>query len=93
MSLIPFVLVPQVLFAGVMFMLKGVTSAIGWLVSARAGVDALSAIVDLNALPAPLPLPYEPQYAHEPKIVLVAWAALVGQATLFSVAAWWKLRR
>ncbi len=93
MSLIPFVLVPQVLFAGVMFMLKGVTSAIGWLVSARAGVDALSAIVDLNALPAPLPLPYEPQYAHEPKIVLVAWAALVAQATLFSIAAWWKLRR
>jgi ABC transport system ATP-binding/permease protein len=93
MSLIPFVLVPQVLFAGVMFVLKGVTSAIGWLVSARAGVDALSAIVDLNALPSIIPLPYEPQYAHEPKVLLVAWAALAGQATLFSLAAWWKLRK
>jgi ABC-type multidrug transport system ATPase subunit len=92
MSLIPFVLVPQVLFAGVMFVLKGATSAIGWLVSARAGVDALSAAVDLNALPSIIPLPYEPQYAHEPAIVLVAWAALAGQATLFSLAAWWKLR-
>jgi ABC-type multidrug transport system ATPase subunit len=93
MSLIPFVLVPQVLFAGVMFVLKGVTSAIGWLVSARAGVDALSAIVDLNQLPSMIPLPYEPQYAHEPRIVLTAWAALAGQATLFSLAAWWKLRK
>jgi ABC transport system ATP-binding/permease protein len=87
------VLVPQVLFAGVMFVLKGVTSAVGWLVSSRAGVDALSAIVDLNALPSIIPLPYEPQYAHEPKVMLTAWAALAGQATLFSLAAWWKLRR
>jgi ABC transport system ATP-binding/permease protein len=93
MSLIPFVLVPQVLFAGVMFVLKGVTSAIGWLVSARAGVDALSASVDLNTLPSIIPLPYEPQYAHDSKIMLTAWVALAGQATLFSLAAWWKLRR
>jgi ABC-type proline/glycine betaine transport system ATPase subunit len=91
MSLIPFVLVPQVLFAGVMFVLRGATSAIGWLVSARAGVDALSAAVDLNALPTLLPLPFEPQYAHEPQILWIAWAALAGQATLFSLAAWWKL--
>jgi ABC transport system ATP-binding/permease protein len=93
MSLIPFVLVPQVLFAGVMFVLKGATSAIGWLVSARAGVDALSAIVDLNALPSLIPLPYEPQYAHEPSIRAIAWAALAGQATLFGLVAWWKLRK
>ena len=69
------------------------SDAVGWLVSARAGVDALSAIVDLNRLPSPLPLPYEPQYAHEPRIVLIAWAALLGQATLFSLAAWWTLRK
>lgn len=93
MSLIPIVLVPQVLFAGVMFMLKGATSFIGWGVSSRPAVDALSAIVDMNALPSPIPLPYEPEHAHSASILLISWAALAGQSAVFSILAWWKLRK
>jgi ABC transport system ATP-binding/permease protein len=93
MSLIPIVLVPQVLFAGVMFLLKGATSVIGWGVSSRPAVDALSAIVDMNALPSPVPLPYEPEHAHSAGILLVAWGALAAQSAVFSILAWWKLRK
>jgi ABC-type multidrug transport system ATPase subunit len=93
MSLIPIVLVPQVLFAGVMFMLAGITSVIGWSVSARPAVDALSAIVDMNALPSPVPIPYEPEHAHTSHVLLVAWGALVIQSMVFSLLAWWKLRK
>ena len=93
MSLIPIVLVPQVLFAGVMFLLAGITSIIGWSVSARPAVDALSAIVDVNALPSPVPIPYEPEHAHTAHVLLVAWGALAIQSTVFSVLAWWKLRK
>jgi ABC-type multidrug transport system ATPase subunit len=93
MSLIPIVLVPQVLFAGVMFMLQGATSMVGWLVSARPAVDALSAIVDINALPSPIPIPYEPEHAHTAHVLIVAWLALGLQSLGFASIAWWKLRK
>lgn len=93
MSLIPIVLVPQVLFAGVMFALHGVTSAIGWVVSSRAAVDALLAIADINHLPSPVPLPMSPHHAHSPTVLVTAWAVISIQTVAFSLAAWWKLRR
>jgi ABC transport system ATP-binding/permease protein len=92
MSLIPIVLVPQVLFAGVMFALSGATAVAGWFVSSRAAVDALSAIANLNELPSLVPLPYEAAHAHTPPVLLTAWAVLVGQSVVFALAAWWKLR-
>ncbi|MBZ0234842.1 MAG: ATP-binding cassette domain-containing protein, partial [Deltaproteobacteria bacterium] len=92
-SFIPIVLVPQVVLAGIMFQLTGVMSAVSWLVSARAAVDALSATVDTNHLPILVPMPDEPQYAHTPRVLLTAWGALVGHALLFSAIAWATLRR
>jgi hypothetical protein len=93
MSLIPIVLVPQVLFAGVMFGLSGLTSLIGWGVSSRAAVDALAAVANLNSLPSPVPLPYEPGHAHTAGILLTAWGVVAAQALVFSLVAWWKLRK
>ncbi len=93
MSLIPIVLVPQVLFAGVMFGLQGLTSLIGWGVSSRAAVDALAAVANLNVLPSPVPLPYEPAHAHTAAILLTAWGVVAAQAVVFSLVAWWKLRK
>ncbi|HUQ03927.1 MAG TPA: ATP-binding cassette domain-containing protein [Kofleriaceae bacterium] len=92
-SFIPIVLVPQVVLAGIMFALTGVMSWVSWVVSARAAVDGLSATVDTNHLTFLVPLPDEPQYAHTPRVLLIAWAALVGQAFLFSAIAWVTLRR
>ena len=93
MSLIPIVLVPQVLFAGVMFSLKGATNVIGWGVSSRAAVDALSAIADLNQLPSLVPLPFEAAHANTPAVLGTAWAVIAVQALVFSLLAWWKLRK
>ncbi|MCX5744246.1 MAG: ABC transporter permease, partial [Proteobacteria bacterium] len=93
-SLIPIVLVPQVLFAGIMFGLHGVTQAMSWMVSSRAAVDAMSAIVDTNHLASPLNLlPDEPQYAHTPTLLLIAWGSMVAQAIVFGAIAWITLRR
>ncbi len=92
-SLIPIVLVPQVLFAGIMFALHHVTRVLSDLVTSRAAVDALSSIVDLNRLDTPLPMPPEPDHAHEPRILLLAWGMIVGQALLFAAIAWWQLHR
>ncbi|HVV84284.1 MAG TPA: ATP-binding cassette domain-containing protein [Kofleriaceae bacterium] len=92
-SLVPIVVVPQVLFAGIMFRLHGASRLLSWLVSSRAAVDAMSATVDTNRLTDVIPLPTEPQYAHTPSILLTAWAAIALQALLFSTVAWLALRR
>lgn len=92
-SLIPIVLVPQVLFAGIMFGLKGATAAISTLVSARAAVDAMSATVDINQLSTPVFMPLEPQYAHSTEVVLAAWGMLAAQALGYAAIAWFVLRR
>lgn len=92
-SLIPIVLVPQVLFAGIMFGLKGATAAISTLVSARAAVDAMSATVDLNHLAAPVFMPLEPQYAHSSSVVLAAWGMMAAQALGYTALAWLVLVR
>lgn len=92
-SLIPIVLVPQVLFAGVMFALHHITRVLSDLVTSRAAVDALSAIVDLNRLDTPLPMPPEPDHAHTPAVLLTAWAMIAAQGLLFAIVAWWQLHR
>ena len=92
-SFIPIVLVPQVLFAGLMFSLHGPSKLVSWLVSSRPTVDALSATVDVNRLPEVVPLPLEPQYAHTATVVATAWVALIVQALVFGAIAWLALRR
>jgi hypothetical protein len=96
-SLIPIVLVPQVLFAGIMFGLHGVPRLLSYAVSSRAAVDAMSSTIDTNALSMPLPpfmtAPDEPQYAHTQAVLLTAWAMLVAQAVVFGAIAWWTLHR
>ena len=91
-SLIPIVLVPQVLFAGVMFALHGVTASVSWLTSSHAAMDALASTVDVNELPQPM-IPIDPAYAHTGQNLAVAWAALAGQALVFAIIAWVALSR
>jgi hypothetical protein len=90
-SMIPIVLVPQVLFAGVMFVLHGVTESVSWLTSSHAAMEALASTVDVNELPAPLAA--DPSYAHTAHNLAVAWGVLAGQALLFGGIAWLALRR
>ena len=92
-SLIPLVVIPQVLFAGIMFRLHGVSHALSWLVSSRPAVDAMSATVDTNRLTELIPLADEPQYAHTSAVMLGAWGTLLAQAAVFGAIAWWFLHR
>jgi len=94
-SLVPIVLVPQILFSGIVFGLRGIPKLASYAVSARAAVDAMSAIADTNQLPTPilLPLPPEPQYAHDAAILFGAWGLLVAHTVGFAAVAWLVLRR
>jgi hypothetical protein len=92
-SLVPLVLVPQVLFAGMMFRLSGTAEKLSWLTTSRWAMDAMGAIVDMNALRSVIRLASEPQYAATTGNLLRAWGMLGAHAVAFGAIAWLVLRR
>lgn len=92
-SLIPIALVPQVLFAGLMFRLHGIAEKLSWLTSSRWAMDAMGAIVDVNGLRSIVRLSAEAQYVATPGNLLRAWAILAAHAVMFAAIAWAALRR
>ena len=49
-SALPLLLVPQIIFSGVLFKLEGITSKISWLMLSRWSVGAYGALVDVNRM-------------------------------------------
>jgi ABC-type multidrug transport system ATPase subunit len=99
-SLVPFALVPQILFAGLIFSLDGAAEPLSWLTVSRWSMDALGTSVDLNSLCnlantdsdgtvppgcTPLFLETESAYLHTPLHLISRWAALI-ITTLVSLA-------
>jgi len=96
-SLMPLVLVPQVLFAGLMFRTRGFTEWLSWATAGRWTMDALGAISHTNRMPERIPLPLEPQYVATLDNLLGAWGGLLAQAGAWLIIAWallhWRSRR
>jgi ABC-type multidrug transport system ATPase subunit/pSer/pThr/pTyr-binding forkhead associated (FHA) protein len=82
MSVVPLALVPQILFAGMIFDLEGATAVASWFTASRWSMDAFGALADLNALPAQDGLPSAAQagaananYEATAGPVLACWPA------------------
>jgi len=77
-SLIPLILIPQVIFAGVIFDLSGVSRAISWLVISRWSVQALGTTAHLPGS----------EYSFSATHLLTRWAVLLlmGMASLWGTA-------
>ena len=88
----PFALIPQILFAGLIFTLNGAAEPLSWLTISRWSMDALGSSVDLNTLcnlantddggavpPGCTPqfLESESAYLHTPWHLLGRWGSLV----------------
>jgi ABC transport system ATP-binding/permease protein len=73
-SLTPLLLIPQIVFAGVVFKLDGIAGAIGWLTATRPAVQILAATAHLGFDPQGQPL--EPATFEVP-YVLARWLILV----------------
>ncbi|MBE9032059.1 ATP-binding cassette domain-containing protein [filamentous cyanobacterium LEGE 11480] len=57
-SALPLLLLPQIIFSGVLFESVGIAKAIGWLMLSRWSIGAYGALVNINAMiPAPTTLP------------------------------------
>ena len=102
MTLAPILLMPQLLFAGVIFDLKGVTEAISWFACCRWGMEALGASADLTNMKLRLEMQYpqfklgapdKPFYEQEFSNVFGRWFILLVFVAVFAVASVFVLRR
>lgn len=107
-SLVPFALIPQILFAGLIFTIEGLATPLSWLTISRWSMDALGASLDLNRLchlpntddqgsiPAgctPGFLETEAAFSHDPLHLVGRWVILVGYAVVCLLIAGWVLQR
>lgn len=74
-STLPLLLLPQVIFSGVLFNMEGIASKLSWLMLSRWSVGAYGSLVNVNAMvPEPtklldgstLPQPFEPTTVYDP---------------------------
>ena len=107
-SLVPFALIPQILFAGLIFTIEGLATPLSWLTISRWSMDALGASLDLNRLchlpntddkgsipPGCTPgfLETEAAFSHDPLHLVGRWVILVSYAVVCLFIAGWMLRR
>jgi ABC-type multidrug transport system ATPase subunit/ABC-type multidrug transport system permease subunit len=86
-SALPLILLPQIIFSGVLFKMEGIASKVSWLMLSRWSIGAYGALVNVNAmvpeaqiLPdgSKVSLPFEPTAVYEPNWENLAlnWGAL-----------------
>jgi ABC transport system ATP-binding/permease protein len=107
-SIVPLALIPQIIFAGLIFKIEGLAAPLSWLTISRWSMDALGISIDLNrlcnlpntsdsgGLPAncsPGFLETEATYTHEPGQLLLRWAILIGYTIVCLLLAAWMLKR
>lgn len=92
MTIMPFVLILQLIMSGVLFDLSGTSEKISYITYSKWGMSALGCIADLNSPNYPLAiseqfpmierLEEEACYLHEPATLLTAWAWCLGIAVV-----------
>lgn len=77
----PLLLIPQVIFSGVLFKMEGISKYISWLMLSRWSVGAYSILIDVNAMaPEPIQLPDGtslPQAFEPTSVYNVTWDNLL----------------
>ncbi len=103
-SALPLLLLPQIIFSGVLFSIEGGASVVSWLMLSRWSVGAYGALVDVNHLVPPptqlpdgsiLPQPFEPSDVYDPAIenVLLNWGVLILHTAVYLAASWGMQKR
>lgn len=106
-SIVPLALIPQILFAGLIFTIEGIATPLAWLTASHWAMQALGVSFDLNSLctlpnldlgsipPACSPglLLGESAFLHTPEQLLTRWVALVVYALICLLITALLLRR
>ncbi len=107
-SLVPLALIPQIVFAGLIFKVEGAAEPISWFMISRWSMDALGASSNLNTLCtqpnlnvagvvppgcSPGRLEIEAAFTHSAGHLLSRWAILLGYTAVCLALTAWLLKR
>ncbi|GAC1451767.1 MAG: hypothetical protein NVS2B14_20940 [Chamaesiphon sp.] len=99
-STLPLLLLPQIIFSGVLFNLEGLAKKISWLTLSRWSVGAYGALVNVNAMvPEPIstpngtsfPLPFDKTPIYDPtwQNLSLNWGMLLLHTLIYLTATFW----
>jgi hypothetical protein len=107
-SALPLLLLPQIIFSGVLFKMEGVAEKISWLMLSRWSVGAYGALVNVNAMvpdpekytdydgnkiPCPLPFDTNTVYDATWDNLALNWGMLLLYAGIYFGLTWWLQKR
>lgn len=103
-SALPLLLLPQIIFSGVLFHMEGVTTKLSWLTLSRWSIGAYGSLVDVNGMvPEPtqlpdgstIPLPFEATDVYSPTWdnLWLNWSMLCLHAIFYLVITFWVQKR
>ncbi|MBW4680521.1 MAG: ATP-binding cassette domain-containing protein [Microcoleus vaginatus WJT46-NPBG5] len=103
-SALPLLLLPQIIFSGVLFKMEGLASKLSWLMLSRWSVGAYGALVNVNAMvPEPtklpdgstIPQPFEPSAVYDPiwENLGLNWGVLCLHTAVYLGVTWWMQKR
>ncbi|MBW4468787.1 MAG: FHA domain-containing protein [Stenomitos rutilans HA7619-LM2] len=103
-SALPLLLLPQIIFSGVLFRMDGLTSKLSWLMLSRWSVGAYGTLVNINAMvPEPtrlpdgstIPLPFEKTTVYDLTWhnLTLNWGMLCLHAVVYLIATFWVQKR
>jgi len=101
---LPLILLPQIIFSGVLFKLEGLAGKLSWLMLSRWSVGAYGTLVDVNgmvpeqsSIPGiePPPLPFEPTPVYDAtwNNLRLNWGILCLHAAVYLAIALWLQKR
>jgi ABC transport system ATP-binding/permease protein len=101
---LPLIMIPQIIFSGVLFDLDGISTQISWLMLSRWSVSAYGTLVDVNAMipgsiiipgQPPIPQPIQPNLIYAPtwEKLGLDWGALLLSAMIYLVIALYLQKR
>ncbi len=103
-SVLPLLLIPQIIFSGVLFKMEGIASKISWLMLSRWSIGAYGALVNVNAMvPEALKLPdgsivtrpFEPTPIYDATLQNLGlnWGLLCLHTAMYLSVAFWLQKR
>jgi ABC-type multidrug transport system ATPase subunit/pSer/pThr/pTyr-binding forkhead associated (FHA) protein/ABC-type multidrug transport system permease subunit len=103
-SALPLLLLPQIIFSGVLFKMEGIGQYISWFMLSRWSVGAYGALVNVNQMiPEPtqlpdgstVPQPFEATSVYDPtwENLALNWGILFLHAAIYFGVTWWTQQR
>ncbi len=101
---LPLMMIPQIIFSGVLFDLDGLSDRISWLMLSRWSVSAYSTLIDVNRMipppilipgQPPIPMPIQPNHTYDStwERLGLDWGILVFTAMIYVVIALYLQKR